>query len=71
MCWEKSLFCPEAAEFSDFGVGLQSAVGLLGSLFSQVWLVILIFHRAQRLSHEQDLTTSCSAAGTKLCWSRR
>lgn len=36
VCWEKSLFSPAAAEFSDFGVGLQSAAGLLGSLFSRV-----------------------------------
>lgn len=30
VCWEKSVFSPEVAEFSDFGVGLQSAAGLLG-----------------------------------------
>lgn len=30
MCWEKSVLSPEVAEFSDFGVGLQSAAGLLG-----------------------------------------
>lgn len=33
MCWEKSLFSSAAAELSDFGVGLQSAAGLLASLF--------------------------------------
>lgn len=30
MCWEKSVFSPEVAEFRDFGVGLQSTAGLLG-----------------------------------------
>lgn len=32
MCWEKSVFSPEVAEFSDFGVGLQSTAGLLAEL---------------------------------------
>lgn len=47
MCWEKSLFPPAVAKFSDFGVSLQSAAGFVGLS----WLIILIFHAAFKGFH--------------------